>query len=109
MATQRKARIPGWSLVLNDALDGHSAGRKKFDFDFGNSFFDYTHQVYACWWEPGEIRFYVDEVHTSAENFWWGCSKPAKSEGGEGGERIVRHELFSELMHRKVARAQRIA
>ena len=31
--------------------------------------------VYACEWEPGEIRFYVDEVHTSTESFWWSCSR----------------------------------
>ena len=31
--------------------------------------------VYSVEWEPGEIRFYVDDVHTSTESFWWSCSK----------------------------------
>ena len=39
--------------------------------------------VYAVEWEPGEIRFFVDDVHTSTETFWWSCSK---SRGGVGLE-----------------------
>ncbi|MES2714753.1 MAG: glycoside hydrolase family 16 protein [Pseudomonadota bacterium] len=31
--------------------------------------------VYAVEWEPGEIRFYVDGVHTSTRNHWWSTSK----------------------------------
>ena len=30
--------------------------------------------VYAVEWEPGEIRFYVDDVHTSTRDHWWSCS-----------------------------------
>ena len=30
--------------------------------------------VYAVEWEPGEIRFYVDDVHTNTQSFWWSCS-----------------------------------
>ena len=29
---------------------------------------------YAVEWEPGEIRFYVDDVHTSTCDHWWSCS-----------------------------------
>lgn len=39
--------------------------------------------VYAVEWEPGEIRFYVDGVHTSTENFWWSCSRNQKGAGLE--------------------------
>ena len=39
--------------------------------------------VYAVEWEPGEIRFYVDDVHTSTENFWWSCSKTRDGKGLE--------------------------
>ena len=39
--------------------------------------------VYAAEWEPGEIRFYVDDVHTSTENFWWSCSKSRDGVGLE--------------------------
>jgi beta-glucanase (GH16 family) len=31
--------------------------------------------VYTVEWEPGEIRFYVDGVHTSTRDHWWSCSK----------------------------------
>jgi beta-glucanase (GH16 family) len=37
--------------------------------------------VYACEWEPGEIRFYVDDVHTSTERFWFSCSKLVDGQG----------------------------
>ncbi len=30
--------------------------------------------TYAVEWEPGEIRFYVDEVHTSTCQHWWSSS-----------------------------------
>jgi beta-glucanase (GH16 family) len=38
--------------------------------------------VYTVEWEPGEIRFYVDEVHTSTCDHWWSCSK--KTRDGKG-------------------------
>ncbi|RQO58449.1 glucan endo-1,3-beta-D-glucosidase [Paucibacter sp. KBW04] len=37
--------------------------------------------VYAVEWEPGEIRFYVDDVLTKTQSFWWSSSK---SRGGLG-------------------------
>ena len=37
--------------------------------------------VYAVEWEPGEIRFYVDGVHTSTQAFWWSCSKTVDGSG----------------------------
>ncbi len=39
--------------------------------------------VYSVEWEPGEIRFYIDGVHTSTCDHWWSCSKTA---GGQGIE-----------------------
>ena len=30
--------------------------------------------VYAAEWEPGEIRFYVDDVLTCTRDHWWSCS-----------------------------------
>jgi beta-glucanase (GH16 family) len=30
--------------------------------------------TYAVEWEPGEIRFYVDDVLTRTHNHWWSCS-----------------------------------
>ena len=30
--------------------------------------------VYAVEWEPGELRFYVDDVHTCTRDHWWSCS-----------------------------------
>ena len=40
--------------------------------------------VYTVEWEPGEIRFYVDGVHTATRDHWWSCSK--KTAGGAGRE-----------------------
>lgn len=37
--------------------------------------------VYAVEWEPGEIRFYVDDVHTSTRDHWWSCSKRVDGQG----------------------------
>jgi beta-glucanase (GH16 family) len=48
---------------------------------FGSTVADW--HVYALEWEPGEIRFYVDEVLTCTRNFWWSCSV---KEGGQGIE-----------------------
>ena len=39
--------------------------------------------VYTLEWEPGEIRFYVDNVHTSTQSFWWSCSKTKNGAGVE--------------------------
>lgn len=38
--------------------------------------------VYGLEWEPGEIRFYVDGVHTSTRDHWWSCSKLKKNGAG---------------------------
>ena len=39
--------------------------------------------VYAVEWEPGELRFYVDGVHTCTYNHWWSCSKTEQGAGVE--------------------------
>ena len=42
--------------------------------------------AYAVEWEPGEIRFFVDDVHTSTESFWWSCSKLDDGAGVEAAK-----------------------
>jgi beta-glucanase (GH16 family) len=37
--------------------------------------------VYAVEWEPGEIRFYVDDVHTSSCTHWWSSSQTRNGQG----------------------------
>lgn len=37
--------------------------------------------VYAIEWEPGEIRFYVDDHLYQTQNFWWSC---ASTDGPKG-------------------------
>jgi beta-glucanase (GH16 family) len=37
--------------------------------------------VYTVQWEPGEIRFYVDGVHTATHDHWWSCSKTRNGKG----------------------------
>jgi beta-glucanase (GH16 family) len=39
--------------------------------------------TYAVEWEPGEIRFYVDDVLTSTRNHWWSCSRLVRGKGVE--------------------------
>lgn len=39
--------------------------------------------VYAVEWEPDEIRFSVDGVHTSTHDHWWNCSKHKDGVGCE--------------------------
>jgi beta-glucanase (GH16 family) len=39
--------------------------------------------TYAVEWEPGEIRFYVDDVHTCTRNHWWSCGKTVDGAGVE--------------------------
>lgn len=39
--------------------------------------------TYAVEWEPGEIRFYVDDVLTSTRNHWWSSSRLVKGQGVE--------------------------
>jgi len=48
----------------------------------GNSSVSDWH-VYAAEWEPGEIRFYVDDVLAATESFWWSCSKTRDGAGLE--------------------------
>jgi beta-glucanase (GH16 family) len=37
--------------------------------------------TYAVEWEPGEIRFYVDDVHTRSYDHWWSCSVTRHGQG----------------------------
>lgn len=37
--------------------------------------------VYAVEWEPGEIRFYVDDIHTATRDHWWSCSTTVDGQG----------------------------
>ena len=37
--------------------------------------------TYAVEWEPGEIRFYVDDVHTRTYDHWWSCSVVKDGQG----------------------------
>ncbi len=37
--------------------------------------------TYAVEWEPGEIRFFVDEVQTCRYDHWWSCSKTKDGAG----------------------------
>ena len=37
--------------------------------------------VYSVEWQPGEIRFYVDGVHTASHRHWWSCSRALNGVG----------------------------
>lgn len=38
--------------------------------------------VYAVEWEPGEIRFFVDDIPIATHRHWWSCSKTAEDGAG---------------------------
>lgn len=46
--------------------------------------------VYALEWEPGEIRWYVDEKLYSTQSFWWSSSK---REGDKGAKPVREADL----------------
>ncbi len=37
--------------------------------------------LYSVEWEPGEIRFYVDDIHTNTCSHWWSCSRTHDGKG----------------------------
>jgi beta-glucanase (GH16 family) len=39
--------------------------------------------VYALEWEPGAIRWYVDDSHYATQTFWWSSSKLAGDRGAQ--------------------------
>lgn len=39
--------------------------------------------TYAVEWEPGEIRFFVNEVQTCTYRHWWSCSRRVDGQGVE--------------------------
>jgi beta-glucanase (GH16 family) len=39
--------------------------------------------VYTVEWEPGAIRFYVDDILAATHAFWWSCSELKNGEGIE--------------------------
>jgi beta-glucanase (GH16 family) len=46
--------------------------------------------VYAMEWEPGEIRWYVDDQIYQKQDFWWSC---ADTDGPKGVEPVNESEL----------------
>ena len=44
---------------------------------------------YAVEWEPGEIRFYVDDVQTCTYDHWWSCSRTKDGAGVEARKPAV--------------------
>lgn len=57
-------------------------------FPEGQSIADF--HVYALEWEPGEIRWYVDDHLYQTQNFWWSC---ADTDGPRGVEPTDESEL----------------
>lgn len=63
--------------VLNSLHFGSSFPRRSLittTHPLGSSSVADWHE-YAVEWEPGEIRFFVDEVQTCSYRHWWSCSK----------------------------------
>ncbi len=47
----------------------HSSGQKAFKLSMGN--FHSEYHVFSVEWEPGEFRFYVDDILYHTENDWY--------------------------------------
>ena len=69
------------SLHFGSSFPARSLLTHVHPLPFGRSVADW--HVYAVEWEPGEIRFYVDDVLTCTRKFWWSCSL---KDGGQGVE-----------------------
>ncbi len=55
------------------------ASHKTYTFPAGHSIADF--HVYAVEWEPGEIRWLVDNTVFRTENFWWSARQPEGAKG----------------------------
>ncbi|MCA9029230.1 MAG: glycoside hydrolase family 16 protein [Planctomycetaceae bacterium] len=51
--------------------NAHSGG--EFSFPQGDDITKF--HTYAVEWEPGEIRWFVDEKQFAKQSFWWSCSQ----------------------------------
>lgn len=60
-------------------VNSHSSREYKFP-DNGN-IADF--HVYAVEWEPGEIRWYIDDHKYATQSFWWSTSKTNGSSGAQ--------------------------
>jgi beta-glucanase (GH16 family) len=54
---------------------------KEYTLPAGESIASF--HVYAVEWEPGEIRWYVDEKLTLTQSFWWSTSKVELDKGAK--------------------------
>jgi beta-glucanase (GH16 family) len=61
------------SIHFGSGFPARSLVTHVHDLPGGSTVADW--HVYAVEWEPGEIRYYVDEVHTNTQSFWCSCSK----------------------------------
>jgi beta-glucanase (GH16 family) len=73
------------SIHFGSAYPNRSLITHVHDLPGGSTVADW--HVYAVEWEPGEIRFYVDGIHTSTQSFWWSCSKTVDGLGVEAARK----------------------
>jgi beta-glucanase (GH16 family) len=50
-----------WKLTWNDEFDGKEIDRTKWDFDFGNGFFNYDANMWIGGWGNNELQYYTRE------------------------------------------------
>ena len=55
-------RPDGWKLVWSDEFDGPTLDRTKWDYDFGNGFYDYSAQRWISGWGNDELQYYTDQA-----------------------------------------------
>ena len=78
---QEPAKVLG-TLHYGGGWPANTHAGKDYVFPAGGTFTDF--HVYALEWDPGEIRWYVDDTLYQTQNFWWSTSQRAAPGGGGG-------------------------
>ncbi|QDU59143.1 glycoside hydrolase family 16 protein [Aeoliella mucimassa] len=51
-----------WKLTWSDEFDGQEVDRKKWDFDIGNGFYNYSANQWIAGWGNSELEYYTDST-----------------------------------------------
>jgi beta-glucanase (GH16 family) len=70
---QQPTRVLG-TLHFGSTGSGHDWQEDDFEFPQGQNVNDF--HVYALEWEPGVIRYYIDDTLYATKRWWWSSSQP---------------------------------
>jgi beta-glucanase (GH16 family) len=75
---QEPTKVTG-TIQFGSRWPGNTFATKEYVLPRGGVITDF--HVYAVEWEPGEIRWYVDDLLYSTQSFWWSSSKTQDGKG----------------------------